>query len=973
LSSAGDAKDRLRGWAVVPLLVGGLAWSAAAGAAEALPTGQLVTPTAAPGAALQALDPRLDLFPEHRAGQAAALALSPDGATLLVLTSGFNRLADAAGRRAPQYFNEYVFVYDVRAGAPRQRQVLALANSFLGIAWSRDGKSFVVSGGGDDVVHVFRRDGEGGDFAADEPAIALGHKAGLGLGTRPVAAGLALSGDDRRLIVANYQNDSVSLVDLNERRVLHELDLRPGKLDRRQAGVPGGEFPLTVAWAGAKAYVASERDREIVVLAVAQDRLAVSGRIKLAGEPTALLLDKSGARLFVAADNSDSVAVIDTARDRLVREFPVTAPAALLANPRHLKGAGPNGLALSPDERHLFVTLGGLNAVAVVALDAAPAGAHRDEDGDGDDDHDRAPAGPRVVGLIPTGWHPTGVSPSAIGDRLFVINGKSSAGANPGACRDTTVGSLARCFARNRYVWQLEQAGLLSLPMPDGPTLARLSWQVAENDHFAAARRKSKSEALMAFLRRRIKHVVYVVKENRSYDQVLGDLDRGNGDPSLVLFGEALTPNHHRLARQFVTLDDFLDSGETSNNGWIWTTAARSTEFMEKEAPVNSAGRGLAYDSEGINRGINVALPAEKRVLADPDELPGAADVAAPDAANGALGAGYLWDGALKAGISLRNYGFFGDFTIYDARRHDAAPLLREPFAQGVPVYVATKEALAPVSDPYYRGFDMRLPDYSRIREWQRDFAALAAKRALPRLLLVRLPNDHFGNFGEGLDGVGTVETQMADNDYALGLLVETVARSAHARDTLVFVVEDDAQNGADHVDAHRSIAFVAGAYVRRGAVVSERYTTVSMLRTIEALAGILPLGLNDALAEPMSAVFTRRARPWSYAALVPEVLRQTQLPLPERRAEASPRRVCGERPPRDAAYWRERLGDQDYSAEDRLDTERFNAALWRGRRGSEAPSGLDRRNLRRNRAALLAAYRSQRGCGAAPSSGERP
>jgi DNA-binding beta-propeller fold protein YncE len=627
-------------------------------------------------------------------------------------------------------------------------------------------------------------------------------------------------------------------------------------------------------------------------------------------------------------------------------------------------------LALSPDERHLFVTLGGLNAVSVVALDAAARSA-----ADGDDE-DGAPRGPRVLGLIPTGWYPTAVTASRDGDRLFVVNGKSNAGANPGACRDTTAlgRSLAGCFARNRFVWQLEQAGLLSLPMPDARTLARLSWQVAENDHFAAARRKSKADALMDYLRRRIKHVIYVVKENRSYDQVLGDLDRGNGDPSLVLLGAALTPNHHRLARDFVTLDAFFDSGETSNNGWMWSTAARSTDFVEKEAPINSAGRGLPNDSEGVNRGINVALPPEKRPLADPDELPGPADIAAPDAADGAAGAGYLWDGALKAGVSLRNYGFFGDFTIYDARRADAAPLLRQPFAEHRPVFAATKTALAALSDPYFRGFDMRFPDYWRIREWQRDFAALAAKHAVPRLMLVRLPNDHFGNFGEGLDRVDTVETQMADNDYALGLLVETVAKSVYARDTLVFVVEDDAQNGADHVDAHRSIAFVAGPYVKRGAVVSEHYTTVSLLRTIEAVLGIPPLGLNDAFAPPMSAVFERRAQPWSYAATVPVVLRQTALPLPERRAEwRSGTRACNERAPRDAAYWRDRLGDQDYSAEDRLDTERFNAVLWRGRRGGVEPHATERRDLRRNRAALLAAYRAGQGCAHAPSSGDRP
>jgi DNA-binding beta-propeller fold protein YncE len=939
-------------------LVLSLAVPAAAQMGEALPTGQRLTPTAARGAQWETLDPGLRDFPDYRAGQAVALALSPDGATLLVLTSGFNRLADQSGRRAVDASREYVFVYDVTAGAPRQRQVIMLANTFQGIAWYPDGSGFAVSGGVDDSVYGFARDGAG--FVETLPPIALGHTAGLGLGTKPLAAGIAASADGTRLLVANYQNDSVSLIDLGARRVLHELDLRPGKLDARRQGVPGGEFPLALAWASpSKAYVASERDREIVILALAEDRLAVTGRLKLAGQPTALLLDRRG-RLFVAQDNSDSVAIIDTAEDKVSAEFSVIAPPALLANPRRLRGAGPNALALSPDERTLFVSLGGLNAVAVVSLAPAAAVARR-----GGDDDDKPPAGPYVVGLLPTGWYPTGLTIARDGERLYVVNGKSNAGPNPGACRDTAVAYavLASCIARNRYVWQLEHAGLLSMPMPDARELTRLTWQVAANDNFTASRRQGRRDARMAFLRRSVKHVIYVVKENRSYDQLFGDLDRGNGDPRLVLFGASLTPNHHRLARQFVTLDAFFDSGETSNNGWLWTTAARSTDFMEKEAPINYAGRGLQYDSEGLNRNINVALPQDRRPLADPDELPGTADIAAPDAADGTAGAGYLWDAALKAGLSLRNYGFFGDFNIYDPRRPDAVPLIREPFAQRRPVFSATKTALVAVSDPFYRGFDMRFPDVWRIKEWQRDLADLVHRNAMPRLMLVRLPNDHFGNFGEGIDGVSTVETQMADNDYALGLLAQTVAKSRYAKDTLVFVVEDDAQNGADHVDAHRSIALVLGPYVKRGAVVSERYTTVSLLRTIEDILGIPPLGLNDGLAEPMSEVFEERARLWSYDAAVPAILATTELPVPRRRSQAPATGGCGNLPPRDAAYWRDRLGDQDYRGEDRLDTERFNAELWRGRKAHTALPLAGARDLRHGRQALLAAYRARHGC----------
>jgi len=239
----------------------------------------------------------------------------------------------------------------------------------------------------------------------------------------------------------------------------------------------------------------------------------------------------------------------------------------------------------------------------------------------------------RVVGLIPTGWYPNAVAVSGDSGRLVVANGKSPPGANRGACRDSlslAPGALAACTGRNQYVWQLEKAGLLSLPLPSPPALARLTLQVAHNNNFPALRRRETEDAAMAFLRTRIRHVVYVVKENRTYDQILGDLEIGNGDPALALLPENLSPNHHALARGFVTLDDFYDSGESSNTGWSWSTAARTNDFTEKTAPVNYAVRGLQYDAEGLNRLVNVGIadPAARRAAnpATPDDadlLPG--------------------------------------------------------------------------------------------------------------------------------------------------------------------------------------------------------------------------------------------------------------------------------------------------------------------------------------------------------------
>jgi len=462
---------------------------------------------------------------------------------------------------------------------------------------------------------------------------------------------------------------------------------------------------------------------------------------------------------------------------------------------------------------------------------------------------------------------------------------------------------------------------------------------------------------------------------------VLGDLERGNGDPHLVLLPEPISPNHHALARNFVTLDNLFDSGESSNTGWLWSTAARTTDYTEKTGPVNYAGRGSQYDQEGTNRDVNVGIATldERRAANpatpnDPDLVAGTADVAAPDpptASGGLAGTGYLWDAALRAGLTIRNYGFYGDLARYFAKDATRIPLSHDPFVEKLQVFFPTKASLAQHSDLYFRGFDMTFPDFWRVREWQREFAEQVANGRMPSLTLLRLPNDHFGSFAAAgaNDGVNTVETQMADNDYAVGQVVETIANSPFKSDTLIFIVEDDAQNGADHVDAHRSIAFVIGPYVKQQALVATRYTTVSMLRTIEDILGLPPLGLNDGLAEPMSDVFARGNAAWSYKALVPQVLRTTKLPLPPEPTKGSMLGAAGcfSAPRHDAQWWETAMAGQNFHEEDRLDAASFNKALWSGLNGEgiepPAPSATDLRSRRPQR---LAVWRKARGCGAA-------
>jgi hypothetical protein len=425
-----------------------------------------------------------------------------------------------------------------------------------------------------------------------------------------------------------------------------------------------------------------------------------------------------------------------------------------------------------------------------------------------------------------------------------------------------------------------------------------------------------------------------------------------------------MTPNQHALARQFVTLDHLFASGESSNTGWNWTTAGRTTDFTEHEAPVNYAKRGLQYDQEGPNRNVNVGIAnhaARKAANAltpdDDDVLAGGADVAAPDGPDGEEGQGYLWDAAIRKGLSLRNYGFFGDLVRYDEQAPNRIPLERDPYAKHLQVFFSAKAALAKVTDPYFRGFDQAFPDYWRVQEWKREFRGYATKGTLPNLTLLRLPHDHTGAFGKGLDKVDTVEAEQADNDYAVGLVVQEVAQSPFAKDTLVFVIEDDAQDGPDHVSSRRTLAQVAGPYVRQHAVVSRPYTTVNFLRTIEDVLGLQPMSMNDSLARPMTELFDLKQAAWSYTAQVPAVLRTTALPLPARTAAAEVEDAGLCHAPRSAAYWAKAMAGLNFAVEDHLDTARYNQALWTGMTGQAgAPPQATGEDLSGDRVQRLAA-----------------
>lgn len=882
-----------------------------------VPTGKKISPDAVPGAAIYQLDPAIPGAPNARIGQTVATAVSPDGNTMLVLTSGYNGFYGADGKIAVN--NEFVFVFDISKNTLVTKQMLTVPNAFDGVAWNPNGTEFYVSGGKDDNIHVF---GQSAGLWAETAKIALKNSPLVVVGIAlagPGAAGVAVTAKGDKLVVANYNNDSIGVVDLKTQTLTATLDLRPSATDGAKLNTPGGDYPFWVAIKGdGKAYVSSVRDREIVVVDIASAP-AVVNRIKVAGQPNKMILNKAQTRLYAAVDNSDTVAVIDTNSDTVIETFETTAPQVIYPGSPRLKGSNPNSLALSPDEKTLYVTNGGTNSLAVVSL--AQSG-----------------PGSQVAGLIPTGWYPHSVSLSKDGSTFFVVNGKSLPGPNP-------LGA-----AGNQYVWQLTSATIQVAPVPNAADLSALTLQVADNNKFPFFSDYSRSASVMSALNNKIGHIIYIVRENRTYDQVLGDLEKGNGDRTLTMFPEPVTPNQHKIARQFVTLDNFYDTGEVSGNGWNWTTAARATDSVEKTIAINySPHSGLNYDYEGTNRNINMAfgtladrqkaqpllsIPAVAAALSN--LLPGALDISAPDGPNGEVGAGYLWDSAFQAGLTVRNYGFLVDLGALGTSS-------TQPFADAQPQSVAAKAALSAVTDPYFRGFDMDYPDYYRFKEWEREFDQYVTNGNLPNLTLLRLPHDHTGNFATAMMGVNTPELQVADNDYAVGRVIEKVAASPYAGGTLVFVIEDDAQAGSDHVDAHRSIAYVAGPYVKQGAVVSNQYTTVNMIRTIKDILGMTAMNINDGLAEPMADVFDLNQVNWTFSSVVPQNLRGTTLPLPAANSSntlpATKYNLSFSKPTHSAAWWAKRMKNQNFDKEDDLDTQDYNRVLWRGLMTKKRPS----------------------------------
>jgi hypothetical protein len=546
--------------------------------------------------------------------------------------------------------------------------------------------------------------------------------------------------------------------------------------------------------------------------------------------PDALLLNKAQSLLFVANAHSDTISVVTTGDDQIV----VTA----LLRPdrlRHVAGATPTGLALSPDEQFLYVSLGDMNAVAVLQVKS-----------------DENKINLEFKGYIPAGWYPSAVAAASSGDKLLIANAKGTKTRNPDR------GYVQSVFEQDpSYIQNIIEGNVSCIDIPNEGQLKKLTSLVLQNNGIGERAARGDADSNRDEHERglsdhrlddiKIKHVIYIVKENRTYDQVLGDLPQGNGDPSLVLFGRDVTPNQHALAERFVLLDNFYDCGEVSGDGWPWSTQGMANEYVIKDMPYNYSDRGRNYDFEGQNNNyLTGGFPAtdpDGNPLVSPGTPLAAGAPPIPDVAEAPGGhleapGGHLWDLARTAGVSYRNYGFFYSFGVSENQGTTIILPDNYPASRGIQ---PAGHDLTGVSDFDFRRYDNDYPDSdapsiygslysrttygkynmpSRFSEWNREFKQMLAKdpsgNAVPALMTVRFNHDHT----QGLTpGKFTPRAEVADNDYAVGQLVEAVSNSPIWNSTAIFIIEDDAQDGPDHVDAHRSTCYVISPLIEHRAL----------------------------------------------------------------------------------------------------------------------------------------------------------
>jgi hypothetical protein len=664
--------------------------------------------------------------------------------------------------------------------------------------------------------------------------------------TYPAGLSVAMSDGAERILVASNSSDEALLINASDGAIVHRFDLStfkriPGSLPYTTVMTHDGKIGFVSLWnASSVAQLDLHSGRVLRMISLHKPLAPLAG----GSHPTALLLNHNDSRLFVALTNADRIEVIDTNTSKTLGSFSTKLPG------QKYGGSDPESLALSPDEKLLFSANSISDSVGVFDVTHLTLGSP-------------APA----IGFNPTEWYPTVVATTAKDLLIATAKGRGS-GPNP-KLREMGKDGLPRYD----YNPAMTNGSLARIPLADIKDNLG-SWSVQVSDTNAA--QGNTDHVAFASGEDKIRHVIYIIKENRTYDQIFGDIAEGDGDPSLTLCPEAITPNQHKLARQFGLLDNFYDSGDVSGDGHIWSTSASISDYVEKTWPIGYRSHQHTYDSEGqLLGGISAT-----------DDLPDASEPTG----------GYLWKNFAAHHISYRHYGEFIVTKWCNNPDDDDAPdtgppsipgsackrsYIKKgepldknvgdphggpsPYSWNIPVpakNIASQVELRGHFDPLFPDFQVAYPDQLRADEFLNEFnsfvfARKAGKDTMPQFILLRLPNDHTAG---GKKGFPKAMTAVADNDLAVGRVVDAVSHSPYWDDTAFFILEDDAQDGPDHIDAHRSIALVISKYapVQPAPFVDHNfYTTINMVRTMEALLGAPPMNANDGRAAVMSRLFS--------------------------------------------------------------------------------------------------------------------
>lgn len=694
-----------------------------------------------------------------------------------------------------------------------------VSRSWLGITFTADDNEILVSGGNDNMVDRYALQGDAlkalapFNFTAPWPQ------------GRAWVAGISVARDGTHAFAVTRESNRLYRLNLTSNAIEDSLTL-PALPYTCLASRDGRHLYVSL-WGGSS------------VLDVDPLSLTMRQRIPTEDHPCDMAESEDG-RLFVPCANTNNVDVIDPNRgvvsEHLGASFLPDLP----------PGSTPNSVAVSPDGKYLVIASADNNSLSVFDI--------------------HVPGKSRSLGFIPTAWYPSCVRFEPRSGDILVTSAKGLQSlANPH-------GPQPSDHSRNdEYIGTLFKGVLTRIPFPTEQELAQLSRCVYENSPFSTP--PDKTDSLSVIWSRPglpcpIKHVFYIIKENRTYDQVFGDMPEGNGDPRLCIFPDSITPNIHALARQFVLLDNLYCDAEVSADGHNWSMGAYATDYTEKTWPTSYGGRGGEYEFEG---GVPIVFPSQ----------------------------GYFWDNCARHAVSYRTYGEYCS--------NPAGP--DKPAQPGVP-------CLAGHVAPQYTGWDLGYSDVDRVKDWDKEFTAYEQDGKLPQFQTIKLPNDHTEGTARG---ALTPRAFVAENDLAVGMLVERISHSKYWKESAIFIIEDDAQNGPDHVDAHRTEALVISPYTRHGYVDHAMYSTSSMVRTMEAILGLPPISQYSASARPMTRSFTGAAD------LAPYVHRDPHIDIMEHNAPN--------------AYGQKESDSFDFSREDAVPDEALTRVIWHATTGTDAPA----------------------------------